>query len=69
MNWIDKYHIIRRLLLIIFTSLFLYITYRIFLDGIVLDTFKLGAYYFFGGIVLFIVKFYHDSRDKEEEIK
>ena len=65
MNWIDKYHIIRRLLLIIFTSLFLYITYRIFFDGITLDTFKLGAYYFYGGIILFMIKFYHNTRDKE----
>ena len=69
MNWVDKYHIIRRLLLFIFTSLFLYITYRIFFDGITLDTYKTGVYYFFGGIVLFMIKFYHDSRDREGEIK
>jgi len=66
MNWIDKYHIIRRSLLIIFTYFFLKITYKIFFNGITLDTFKLSAYIFFGGIETFIVKFYHDSRDKEE---
>ena len=65
MNWIDKYHIIRRGLLVIFIYFFLLITYRIFFDGITLDTYKTGVYYFFGGIVLFMIKFYHDSRDKE----
>ena len=69
MNIIDKYHIVRRLLLVVFVCLFLFITYKIFFDGIVLDTFKLGAYYFFGGIVLFMIKWYHNSRDKEGEIK
>lgn len=69
MNIIDKYHIVRRLLLIVFTSFFLFITYRIFFDGIVLDAFKLSAYIFFGGIVTFMVKWYHNTRDKEGEIK
>ena len=66
MNWINESHIIRRGLLIIFTSLFIYITYRIFFDGIILDTFKLGAYYFFGGIILFMIKWYHNTRDDEK---
>lgn len=69
MNIIDKYHIIRRLLLAVFTYFFLLITYKIFFDGIILDTYKLSAYLFFGGIITFMVKFYYDSRDKEGKIK
>uniref|UniRef100_A0A6M3L3H5 Uncharacterized protein n=1 Tax=viral metagenome TaxID=1070528 RepID=A0A6M3L3H5_9ZZZZ len=69
MNIIDKYHIVRRVLLIIFTYFFLLITYRIFCDGIELTAFKLSAYVFFGGIETFMLKFYYDSRDKEGEIK
>ena len=66
MNIIDKYHIIRRLLLAIFAYFFLLITYKIFFDGITLDTYKLSAYIFFGGIITFMVKWYHNSRDKEK---
>jgi len=69
MNIVDRFHLVRRVLLVVFVCLFLFITYKIFFDGIVLDTFKIGVYYFFGGIVLFIVKWYHNSRDKEGEIK
>ena len=69
MNWLDKYHVIRRSLLIVFTYFFLRITYKIFCDGITLDTFKLSAYIFFGGIETFIIKFYHDSRDLEIDNK
>ena len=65
MNWIDKFHVIRRILLALFVYVFINITNKIFFDGITLDTFKTGAYYFFGGIVLFMVKFYYDSRGKE----
>ena len=65
MNWIDKYHVIRRVLLAIFIYVFLNITNKIFFDGIILDTHKTGAYYFFGGIIIFMIKFYYDSRDKE----
>ena len=69
MNWVDKYHLIRRILLAVFTYFFLNITSHIFFGSITLDTFKLSAYIFFGGIETFIVKFYHDSRDKEGESK
>ena len=67
-DFINKYHIIRRSLLIVFTYLFLLITYKIFFGNIILDTYKLSAYIFFGGIITLMIKFYHDSRDKEKQI-
>ena len=68
-NFIDRYHIIRRVLLAVFAYFFLKITYNIFFNGITLDNYKLGAYIFFGGIITFMVKYYYDSRDKEGKIK
>ena len=65
MNWIDKYHIIRRLLLGVFAYYFLKITYNIFCNGLPLDAFKVTVYITFAGIITFMVKFYYDSRDKE----
>ena len=65
MNIVDKFHLIRRLLLAVFTYFFLNITNHIFFGGITLDTYKLSAYIFFGGIITFMVKFYYDSRDIE----
>jgi hypothetical protein len=69
MNFIDKFHIIRRALLIVFTFFFLKITYKIFCDGQALDAFKVSAYGIFAGIQILFVKFYLNSRDKDEEIK
>lgn len=66
MSWIDRFHVIRRSLLIVFVYFFLRITYKIFFNGIALDTFKLSAYMFFGGIITFMIKFYHNSRDNEK---
>ena len=65
MNWLDKYHVIRRLLLIVFTYYFLNITYHLFYNGATLDAFKVSAYGIFAGIETLMIKFYHDSRDKE----
>ena len=65
MNIIDKFHLIRRGLLIVFTYFFLKITYNLFCDGVVLDAFKVSAYGIFAGIETLMIKFYHDSRDKE----
>jgi len=64
-NFIDKYHIIRRILLGVFTYVFLNISNHIFFDGIKLDNYKSGAYLFLGSIFTLIVKFYFNSRDKE----
>jgi hypothetical protein len=65
MNWIDKYHVIRRSLLIIFTYFFLKITNHIFFDGIASDALKISVYISFAGIITFMIKFYHDSRNIE----
>ena len=68
MNWIDKYHVIRRLLVFAITFIFLKITVNIFSSHI-LDTFKVAAYGLFCGLETLIIKFYLNSRDKEGEIK
>ena len=65
MNWIDKYHIIRRVLLFVFTYFFLKITYKLFFDSVFLDSFKVSAYGIFSGIITFMIKFYYDSRNIE----
>ena len=64
-NWIDRFHLIRRLLLGIFTYFFLLITYRLFCDGVALDAFKVSAYGIFAGIETLLIKFYLDSRNIE----
>lgn len=65
MNWLDKYHVIRRSLLIVFTYFFLTITYRLFCDGVALDAFRVSAYGIFAGIETLLIKFYLDSRNIE----
>jgi len=67
-NWLDRFHIIRRILLAVFSYVFLNITNHIFFGNIKLDAYKSGAYLFLGGIFTFIVKFYCDTRDKEEKL-
>ena len=66
MNFIDKYHVIRRLLVFAITAIFLKVTLDIF-DGTVLDTFRVTAYGIFCGLETLIIKFYLDSRDKEKK--
>jgi len=66
MDWFDRHHIIRRLLLAAFTSVLLIITYKIFCDGVKdLDAFKVSVYISFSGLIGFMLKFYFDSRDIE----
>ena len=65
MNWIDKYHIIRRLLLAVFSYFFLKITNHIFCDGMSSDALKISVYVSFAGIITFMAKFYYDSRNIE----
>ena len=67
MNIIDKYHVIRRILVFVITAVFLKVTLDIF-NGTVLDTFRVTAYGIFCGLETLIIKFYLDSRDKEEII-
>jgi len=63
MNWIDKHHIIRRLLLGIYSYFYLKITYHLFCNGVALDAFKVSAYVTFSGLIGYMVKFYYNSRD------
>jgi len=65
MNWFDKYHIIRRLLLAVYTFYHLKITYHLFCNGIPLDAFKVSVYVTFSGLIGYMVKFYYNSRDIE----
>ena len=65
MNWIDKYHVIRRILLAVFIYFFLKITNHIFYNGVILDAFKVSVYIAFSGIITFMIKFYYDSRNIE----
>ena len=66
MNWIDKFHLIRRLLLGIFTYFFLLITYRLFCDGVALDAFKVSAYGIFTSVEILFIKYYLNSRTDED---
>ena len=66
MDWFDRHHIMRRLLLGVFTCVLLIITYKIFCDGVMnLDAFKVSVYVAFSGIITFMLKFYFDSRNIE----
>ncbi len=68
-NFINKHHIIRRSLLIVFTYFFLKITYNIFLGEITLNIFMVSIYGIFTGIEILFIKFYFDSRNIEDKTK
>jgi len=63
-SFVDRYHVIRRILVFAITFIFLKITVNIF-SSITLDTFKVAAYGLFCGLETLIIKFYLNSRDKE----
>jgi len=65
MNWFDKYHVMRRLLILFYSAFLLVITYKIFCDGVAIDVFKVSIYVSFAGIITFMLKFYFDSRNLE----
>ena len=62
--WLDKYHVIRRILVFAITYIFLKVTMCIFSTNS-LDAFKVSAYGLFAGLETLIIKFYLNSRDKE----
>jgi hypothetical protein len=68
MSFINRHHIIRRALLIAFTYFFFRVTYAIFCQGAALDAYKVSAYGIFAGMETLLIRFYLNSRDKEEEI-
>lgn len=65
-DFISKYHLIRRILVLAITFIFLKTTLQIF-NGTVLDTFKVTAYGIFAGIFTLIIKFYLQSGKDEAE--
>ena len=66
MNFIDRFHIVRRILVFAITAIFCKVTLNIF-DGITLDTFKVTAYGLFCGLETLIIKFYLNSRSEEDK--
>jgi hypothetical protein len=68
MNMIDKWHLIRRILAFAITGVFIKVTLGIF-DGVILDTYRVTAYGIFCGLETLIIRFYLDSRDKEDKLK
>ena len=68
MNFIDKWHVIRRILVFAITGVFIKVTLGIF-DGVVLDAYRVTAYGIFCGLETLIIRFYLDSRDKEDKLK
>ena len=66
MNWVDRYHIVRRILVFAITFIFCKVTLDIF-DGTVLDTFRVTAYGLFCGLETLIIKYYLNSRTEEDK--
>ena len=64
-NWVDRFHIIRRVLVFAITAVFLKVTLGIF-DGTVLDAFRVTAYGLLCGLEGLIIKFYLNSRTEED---
>ena len=57
-DWIEKYRIVRRILVLIFTYVFLRITMNIFTGKVCLSPYMNIAYGTFAGLVTLILKFY-----------
>ena len=64
-DFIDKHHIVRRLLIVIYSFFLLKITYRLLCEGIPINAFNTTVYVSFAGIITFMLKFYFDSRNIE----
>lgn len=65
-DFINKYHLIRRVLVFAITFIFLKTTLNVF-NGCVLDTYKVTAYGLFCGLETLIIKFYLQSNNDEAE--
>ena len=66
-DFINKYHLIRRVLVFSILYCFLKITLNIFCGGIVLDEHLTTIYKVFGGLVTLILIFYLKSGKKDAE--
>ena len=63
--FLDKYHVVRRLLIGVFTYEYLNIAHHIFFINTSSEALKISVFVSLTGIFTFIVKFYCNSRDKE----
>ena len=66
-DFINRYHLIRRILVLAILYCFLKVTVNIFSGGIALDTFLTTVYGIFAGLVTLIIKFYLQSKNDEAE--
>ena len=66
-DFINRYHLIRRILVFAILYCFLKVTLNIFSGCIELDTFLTTVYGIFAGLVTLIIKFYLQSKNDEAE--
>jgi len=64
---VNKYHLIRRILVFAITFIFLKITVNIFSGNIILDEHLTTIYKVFGGLITLILIFYLKSGKKDVE--
>jgi len=66
-DFINRYHLIRRILVFSITFIFLKITVNIFSGDIILDEHLTTIYKVFGGLITLILIFYLKSGKKDVE--
>ncbi|HDK27098.1 MAG TPA: hypothetical protein ENG48_08440 [Candidatus Atribacteria bacterium] len=66
-DFINRYHLIRRILVFAITFIFLKITVNIFSGDIILDEHLTTIYKVFGGLITLILIFYLKSGKKDVE--
>lgn len=64
-DFINRYHLVRRILVFSILFCFLKVTLNIFSGCITLDTFLTAVYGIFAGLVTLIIKFYLQSGEKD----
>lgn len=64
-DFINRYHLIRRILVFSILFCFLKVTLNIFNGCITLDTFLTAVYGIFAGLVTLIIKFYLQSGEDD----
>ena len=64
-DFINRHHLIRRILVFAILCCFLKVTLNIFNGNIQLDTFLTTVYGIFAGLVTLIIKFYLSSTEDE----
>jgi len=66
-DFVNRYHLIRRILVFAITFIFLKITVNIFSGNIILDEHLTTIYKVFGGLITLILIFYLKSGKKDVE--